>query len=123
MEQGFFKKDLMSGKSRLALWAYVHGYVMLYRAGRVALSEKEFRKLLHIARQGDLFMDSRPDNAFAAAPCLAISAALCFLGTGLRRATLAACLARPHSSACGRFASLCQAGVFWSPRLPMRLVP
>jgi apolipoprotein N-acyltransferase len=28
-------------------------------------------------------MDSRPDNAFAAAPCLAISAALFFLGTGL----------------------------------------
>src|ERR1700733_8616329 len=28
-------------------------------------------------------MDSRPNNAFAAAPCLAISAALFFLGTGL----------------------------------------
>src|SRR5579864_1640533 len=36
-----------------------------------------------IARYGDFFMDSKPDNAFAAAPCLAISAALFFLGTGL----------------------------------------
>ena len=28
-------------------------------------------------------MDSKPNNAFVAAPCLAISAALFFLGTGL----------------------------------------
>jgi AcrR family transcriptional regulator len=28
------------------LWAHVHGYVLLYRAGRIDLSEKEFRKLL-----------------------------------------------------------------------------
>jgi AcrR family transcriptional regulator len=29
------------------LWAHVHGFIMLYRAGRIDLSEKEFRKLLH----------------------------------------------------------------------------
>lgn len=29
------------------LWAHVHGYVALYRAGRIALSEKEFRALCH----------------------------------------------------------------------------
>ena len=29
-----------------ALWAHVHGYVMLYRGGRIDLSEKEFRKLV-----------------------------------------------------------------------------
>jgi len=27
------------------LWALVHGYVALYRAGRFALSEKQFREL------------------------------------------------------------------------------
>jgi AcrR family transcriptional regulator len=30
----------------LTLWAHVHGYVMLYRAGRFQLSEKAFRELL-----------------------------------------------------------------------------
>ena len=45
MEQGFLKKDDV-WEVAFALWAHVHGYVMLYRAGRVALSEKEFRKLL-----------------------------------------------------------------------------
>lgn len=29
------------------LWAHVHGYVMLFRAGRFHLSEKDFRKLVH----------------------------------------------------------------------------
>jgi AcrR family transcriptional regulator len=29
-----------------ALWAHVHGFVMLYRAGRIALPEKEFRQLI-----------------------------------------------------------------------------
>ena len=42
-----FKKDDVLWEVAFALWAPVHGYVMLYRAGRVALSEKEFRKLLH----------------------------------------------------------------------------
>ena len=27
------------------LWAHVHGYVALFRAGRIALSEKQFRQL------------------------------------------------------------------------------
>ena len=46
MERGFLKKDDV-WEVAFALWAHVHGYVMLYRAGRVALCEKEFRKLLH----------------------------------------------------------------------------
>jgi AcrR family transcriptional regulator len=46
MENGFLKKDDV-WEVAFALWAHVHGYVMLYRAGRIALSEKEFRKLLH----------------------------------------------------------------------------
>jgi AcrR family transcriptional regulator len=46
MEKGFLKRDDV-WEVAFALWAHVHGYVMLYRAGRVALSEKEFRKLLH----------------------------------------------------------------------------
>jgi hypothetical protein len=28
------------------VWAHVHGYVMLYRAGRFNLAEKSFRALL-----------------------------------------------------------------------------
>ncbi|MGC1907969.1 MAG: TetR/AcrR family transcriptional regulator [Candidatus Acidiferrum sp.] len=46
MKKGSLKKDDV-WEVAFALWAHVHGYVMLYRAGRVALSEKEFRKLLH----------------------------------------------------------------------------
>lgn len=46
MEEGFLKTDDV-WEVAFALWAHVHGYVMLYRAGRIALSEKEFRKLLH----------------------------------------------------------------------------
>jgi AcrR family transcriptional regulator len=46
MEKGFLKKDDV-WEVAFALWAHVHGYIMLYRAGRVGLSEKEFRKLLH----------------------------------------------------------------------------
>lgn len=46
MVRGFLKKDDV-WEVAFALWAHVHGYVMLYRAGRVAISEKEFRKLLH----------------------------------------------------------------------------
>ena len=46
MERGFLKKDDV-WEVALALWAHVHGYILLYRAGRIALSEKEFRKLLH----------------------------------------------------------------------------
>lgn len=46
MEKGFLKKDDV-WEVAFALWAHVHGYVLLYRGGRIALSEKEFRKLLH----------------------------------------------------------------------------
>jgi AcrR family transcriptional regulator len=46
MEKGFLKKDDV-WEVAFALWAHVHGYVMLYRGGRIGLSEKEFRKLLH----------------------------------------------------------------------------
>ena len=31
----------------MQLWAHVHGYLMLYRAGRFELSEREFRNLIH----------------------------------------------------------------------------
>ena len=30
-----------------ALWAHVHGFVALYRAGRIGLPEEEFRRLIH----------------------------------------------------------------------------
>lgn len=46
MHKGSLKKDDI-WEVAFALWAHVHGYVMLYRAGRIALSEQEFRKLLH----------------------------------------------------------------------------
>jgi AcrR family transcriptional regulator len=46
MEKGGLKKDDV-WEVAFALWAHVHGYVMLYRAGRIALSQKEFRKLVH----------------------------------------------------------------------------
>jgi AcrR family transcriptional regulator len=46
MEQGYLKKDDV-WEIAFAVWAHVHGYVMLYRAGRIGLSEKEFRELIH----------------------------------------------------------------------------
>jgi AcrR family transcriptional regulator len=46
MQQGFLKKDDV-WEIAFSLWAHVHGYVLLYRAGRVGLSEKQFRVLLH----------------------------------------------------------------------------
>lgn len=46
MEKGSLKRDDI-WEVAFGLWAHVHGYVMLYRAGRIGLSEKEFRKLLH----------------------------------------------------------------------------
>jgi AcrR family transcriptional regulator len=46
MEKGLLKKDDV-WEVAFALWAHVHGYIMLYRAGRIDLSEKEFRKLVH----------------------------------------------------------------------------
>jgi AcrR family transcriptional regulator len=46
MEKGLLKKDDV-WEVAFALWAHIHGYIMLYRAGRIDLSEKEFRKLVH----------------------------------------------------------------------------
>jgi len=46
MKQGYLKKDDF-WEVAFALWAHVHGYVMLYRSGRIGLSEKEFRELIH----------------------------------------------------------------------------
>jgi AcrR family transcriptional regulator len=45
MERGDLKKDDI-WEVAFALWAHVHGYVMLYHAGRIALSENEFRELV-----------------------------------------------------------------------------
>jgi len=44
MKAGSLKKDDI-WEVALALWAHAHGYVALYRAGRFALSEEEFRAL------------------------------------------------------------------------------
>lgn len=46
MEKGQLKKDDV-WEVAFALWAHVHGYLVLYRAGRIGLSEKQFRELLH----------------------------------------------------------------------------
>jgi AcrR family transcriptional regulator len=46
MQQGDLKKDDI-WEIAFALWAHVHGYVMLYRAGRIALSPEDFRELVH----------------------------------------------------------------------------
>ena len=46
MEKGTLKKDDV-WEVAFGLWAHVHGYVVLYRGGRIGLSEKEFRELLH----------------------------------------------------------------------------
>jgi AcrR family transcriptional regulator len=46
MEKGHLKKDDV-WEVAFALWAHVHGYVMLYRGGRIHLPEKEFRELVH----------------------------------------------------------------------------
>ena len=46
MKKGLLKKDDV-WEVAFSLWAHVHGYIMLFRAGRIDLSEKEFRKLVH----------------------------------------------------------------------------
>ena len=46
MSEGFLKKDDV-WEIAFALWAHVHGYVLLYRAGRIGLRERPFRDLLH----------------------------------------------------------------------------
>jgi AcrR family transcriptional regulator len=45
MQNGFLKKDDV-WEVAFALWAHVHGYVVVYRAGRIDLSEKQFRTLV-----------------------------------------------------------------------------
>jgi AcrR family transcriptional regulator len=45
MEAGYLKQDDV-WEVAMELWAHTHGYVSLYRGGRFALSEKEFRVLV-----------------------------------------------------------------------------
>jgi AcrR family transcriptional regulator len=45
MEAGYLKQDDV-WEIAMELWAHTHGYVSLYRGGRFALSEKEFRALV-----------------------------------------------------------------------------
>lgn len=45
MESGYLKRDDV-WEIALELWAHAHGYVMLYRGGRFALSETQFRALV-----------------------------------------------------------------------------
>jgi AcrR family transcriptional regulator len=44
MRNGFLRKDDV-WEVALELWAHVHGYITLYRAGRFSLSEEQFRRL------------------------------------------------------------------------------
>jgi AcrR family transcriptional regulator len=46
MERKKLKRDDV-WEIAMSYWAHVHGYLMLYRAGRFHLSEREFRKLIH----------------------------------------------------------------------------
>jgi len=46
MKLGKLKRDDVWEIS-MELWAHVHGYLALWRAGRFHLSEDEFRKLIH----------------------------------------------------------------------------
>lgn len=45
MKDGFLRKDDV-WEVAFALWAHVHGYVVMYRAGRFEGSEKQFRSLV-----------------------------------------------------------------------------
>ena len=45
MEAGYLKQDDVWALA-MELWAHTHGYVSLYRGGRFALPEKEFRALV-----------------------------------------------------------------------------
>jgi AcrR family transcriptional regulator len=45
MDAGYLKQDDV-WEVAMELWAHTHGYVSLYRGGRFALSEKEFRALV-----------------------------------------------------------------------------
>jgi AcrR family transcriptional regulator len=46
MKDGALKQDDV-WEVTLELWAHVHGYICLYRAGRFNLGEQQFRKLVH----------------------------------------------------------------------------
>ncbi|KAA6462174.1 TetR/AcrR family transcriptional regulator [Acidobacteria bacterium AB60] len=46
MKLGKLKRD-DPWEVAMELWAHVHGYLMLYRAGRFSLDQEEFRKLVH----------------------------------------------------------------------------
>jgi len=48
MKRGEFRKD-DEWEIAFELWAVVHGYVALYRGGRINLTEKQFRALVHRA--------------------------------------------------------------------------
>src|SRR6202522_4539023 len=48
MKLGKLKRDDVWEIS-MELWAHVHGYLALWRAGRFHLSEDEFRKLVHLS--------------------------------------------------------------------------
>jgi AcrR family transcriptional regulator len=45
IEAGYLKQDDV-WEVAMELWAHTHGYISLYRGGRFALSEKEFRALV-----------------------------------------------------------------------------
>ena len=45
MDEGRLKRDDV-WEIAFELWAHAHGYLMLYRAGRFNLSQKEFKKLV-----------------------------------------------------------------------------
>jgi AcrR family transcriptional regulator len=44
MKDSFIRKDDV-WEVAMELWAHIHGYIALYRAGRFELSEKQFRQL------------------------------------------------------------------------------
>lgn len=46
MEEGALRKDDI-WEVTLQMWAHVHGYVALYRAGRFSLSPNDFKQLVH----------------------------------------------------------------------------
>lgn len=46
MAKGEIRKDDVWEIS-MELWAHIHGYIALFRAGRFALSEEQFRRLCH----------------------------------------------------------------------------
>jgi AcrR family transcriptional regulator len=45
MQEGFLRKDDV-WEVAFAIWAHVHGHIALYRAGRIGLTEKQFRALV-----------------------------------------------------------------------------